>query len=478
MLTEEEYTDGQGEENFCQWYENDLQLAAELGRTLLERNKDLEQQLRNAHLVQQEQQKEIDLLSKQLEVLRNVSESRMKVYEDVDKNLQEVEKTNERLRTEARADKDRVRSLSETVDILEARCAELQGKVTLLEQEQRTRQRETRRALSVPSLVEAGDYQHAIPGGPYGLHEYAGWPSTDEVFGHEKEIKELKHKLKSTQSQLSTEQKKKNQLMTEVGDLVKENRSLEDKIIELGQEQQKIHRLEWELKAMEQASSKICRTCGGPVQSSLYNEPEVALEHDDLQEIPHGEIIRLKNGGSAYGSRESLNTLGLEAEEDMSMMEIMADITAADLASAKKSPSPKRECPSLLGELEEQYRNLVRKYEILVEKKSQAAPVKDTATQHAVTTEQKPSQPSQPRRPTNLAGLQTRASPLDLKSPVDPTQGHFENGPPEYKRLFKEIFDTLRRSVVYEDDNTVRAQISKEELEEVAGPEDDGARTC
>jgi len=49
-------------------------LAAELGRTLLERNKDLEQQLRNAHLVQQEQQKEIDvgILSRMIEYPRSI----------------------------------------------------------------------------------------------------------------------------------------------------------------------------------------------------------------------------------------------------------------------------------------------------------------------------------------------------------------------------------------------------------------------
>lgn len=49
------------------------------------------------------------LLSKQLEVLRNVNESRMRVYEDVDKNLQDLEKTNERLKQDSKTDKDKIK---------------------------------------------------------------------------------------------------------------------------------------------------------------------------------------------------------------------------------------------------------------------------------------------------------------------------------------------------------------------------------
>ena len=51
----------------------------------------------------------LQLLSKQLDVLRNVNESRMKIYEEVDRNLQELEKTNEKLRLEVKTDKDKVK---------------------------------------------------------------------------------------------------------------------------------------------------------------------------------------------------------------------------------------------------------------------------------------------------------------------------------------------------------------------------------
>ncbi len=48
---------------------------------------------------------------KQLDVLRNVNDSRMRIYEDVDRNLQEVEKKNERLIEEAKAGKNKIQTL-------------------------------------------------------------------------------------------------------------------------------------------------------------------------------------------------------------------------------------------------------------------------------------------------------------------------------------------------------------------------------
>ena len=51
------------------------------------------------------------LLSRQVGILRNVNESRMKIYEEVDKNLQDLEKSHEKLKTESRADKDKCRRL-------------------------------------------------------------------------------------------------------------------------------------------------------------------------------------------------------------------------------------------------------------------------------------------------------------------------------------------------------------------------------
>ena len=59
-----------------QWYEYDLQLAAELGKALLERNQDLETQLAEAEDSMQTQQTEIQFLIQKLESAKNLNETR------------------------------------------------------------------------------------------------------------------------------------------------------------------------------------------------------------------------------------------------------------------------------------------------------------------------------------------------------------------------------------------------------------------
>lgn len=83
---------------------------------------------------------------------------------------------------------------------------------------------------------------------------------------------------------------------------------------------------------------------------------------------------------------------------------------------------------SLLAELEEQYRRLVIRYESLIEAKTAAASHSDVVKAADV----------------------GAGRPQDLNLPSsDPTEGHFDRGPPEYKRLFSEIFKTLHRSAEY-----------------------------
>jgi len=106
--------------------ESDLQLAAELGKTLLERNKELELSLKHQQGVIEDQSLEIEYLTKQTAALREVNESRLKIYEQLEVGMVELEAGNSRLREEAGQDRERARSLGLTVNLLEQRCEELQ----------------------------------------------------------------------------------------------------------------------------------------------------------------------------------------------------------------------------------------------------------------------------------------------------------------------------------------------------------------
>jgi len=175
----------------------------------------------------------------------------------------------------------------------------------------------------------------------------------------------------------------------------------------------------------------VCTECKKQMTARQpFSEP---YEHD-LDELPsgHGKLVRLKNGGSAFGSRDSLYRIGLEPDDATPGREVCSAILAANFQAAQnveESESGPVGSGSLLAELEEQYRRLVIRYESLIEAKTTM------------------SGPSTDSTVVDNVGV---GRPQDLNLPSsDPTEGHFDRGPPEYKRLFSEIFKTLRRSAEY-----------------------------
>ena len=91
-------------------------------------------------------------------------------------------------------------------------------------------------------------------------------------------------------------------------------------------------------------------------------------------------LWRLKSGGSAYGSPESLQNLGLETDE---VPDRMRDFEDVPVELSLKTPSTEKALPdfgaaddgvdysvTLLTELENQYKALVVKYEAMIESKS------------------------------------------------------------------------------------------------------------
>ncbi|XP_055510037.1 cerebellar degeneration-related protein 2-like isoform X1 [Leucoraja erinacea] len=95
------------------WYDQqdlqqDLHLAAELGKTLLERNKELEDSLQQMYTTNQEQVQEIEYLSKQLEMLRQMNEQHAKVYEQLDVTARDLELNNQRLVVDSKASQQKV----------------------------------------------------------------------------------------------------------------------------------------------------------------------------------------------------------------------------------------------------------------------------------------------------------------------------------------------------------------------------------
>ncbi|KAK2185293.1 hypothetical protein NP493_241g06042 [Ridgeia piscesae] len=449
MSTQDEYTlypdQEYSEENDEVWYENDLQLAAQLGKSLLDRNRQLEAELRLSQQTQVDQAKEIQLLVKQLDVLRNVNESRMRIYEEVDRHSQIQEKKNEELLQDVKTCTQRIHELTDEVSSLEERYEEAQLTIDELKSERNVRQKRPQRTWSVPSLPEKGCDDTD------GLTSYARF---DQQIIEKDEQRRRNDHIRQLKLQLHTEKTRRCNLEKELDILVQENQSLAGDREVYEAQSQRVLQLERDLETAQLNSEQLCKKCGRQTADVTGGDSGELLEHDlnDLKDIPHGELLRLKNGGSAYGSRESLNLIGLETEDGIGEV-------CSFLIDAKQSPdSPSAlsnddggkniDSVSILGELEEQYRKLVKKYEAVIEVKNKTRESRDVDTE---TNPEPTTSGEKPRELEVTPTTQTSCWHLDLRSPVDPTDHHFENGPPEYKRLFKEIFDTLRRSVVYED---------------------------
>ncbi|XP_060528521.1 cerebellar degeneration-related protein 2-like isoform X2 [Cylas formicarius] len=107
----------------------DLQLAAELGKTLLERNKELEAALKQHQNIIEDQTQEIEYLTKQTAALREVNDSRLRIYEQLEVSIQDLERANHRLALDNSAEKKHIKGLNATIESLEAKCEDLQSTI-------------------------------------------------------------------------------------------------------------------------------------------------------------------------------------------------------------------------------------------------------------------------------------------------------------------------------------------------------------
>jgi len=224
---------------------------------------------------------------------------------------------------------------------------------------------------------------------------------------------------------LEVQRSRRRRAEDDLASVVAENRELRARLQDATAATETADRDAKETVSSPPESTSICPECEKRATAPRpFAEP---YEHD-LDRLPSGaagKLVRLKNGGSAFGSRESLCRIGLEPDDATPGREVCSAILAASFQAATAEPQPEAAGSgggSLLAELEEQYRRLVLRYESLIEAK--------TATSHSET------------------ARDGHGRPQDLSIP-DPTEGHFDRGPAEYKRLFSEIFKTLHRSAEY-----------------------------
>lgn len=410
------------------WYEkqdleHDLHLAAELGKTLLERNRELEQGLKQMYSTNQEQLQEIEYLTKQVELLRQVNDQHAKVHEQLDQSSREMEQTNYRLILDSRVSQQTIQGLNETIETLQTQVEELQQqasenlKASVPQPSRKPHSSNSevwwpRGAQSLSSLKElprthrySDSYDPEDPSDELFLTSDLSWQEVEQA--------SLRQSLRSLQNQLANERTKREQVEHEADMLANENAALEQRLgamkgcqarlVELETEAEELRQL-WRANYVSKGHRSKVMT---PDVMFFPADDELATEVDDEGELP--ELLSGDHRGSEAGSLDH------------------------ERSCARRSQFMKHRGISLLNEVDAQYSALQVKYDELLSRCHQGVPVQDQGepTHKAVQTLIEISVTCQ----TSLSHSQVVATEVE---------DSFQQ--PEYKSLFKEIFTCIQKT--------------------------------
>lgn len=404
------------------WYDHqdlqqDLQLAAELGKTLLDRNTELEDSLQQMYTTNQEQLQEIEYLTKQVELLRQMNEQHAKVYEQLDVTARGLEETNQKLVADSKASQQKILSLTETIECLQANIDHLQSQVEELKSSSQGRRSQgkcdQKSAPSFSCLKELYDLrQHFVYDHVFAekITSLPCQPSPDE-----EENQHLKKAVRTLQAQLSLERQRRGALEEEYALVLKENDELEQQLGAAGAYRARALELEAEVAEMRRVLQSERPFVSGVeklVPDSLFvafKEPSQSLLEEMLT-MPEDQRRLLKRSSSE-------TVLSSLAGSDI--------VKGHEETCIRRAKAVKQRGVSLLHEVDTQYSALKAKYEELLRKCQQEG---DSLSHKAVQTARAPA-----RDPAATGTPEPASSPTSTP-------------PPEYKALFKEIFSCIQKT--------------------------------
>ncbi|XP_074106189.1 cerebellar degeneration-related protein 2-like isoform X2 [Cotesia typhae] len=345
----------------------DLQLAAELGKTLLERNKELETSLKAHQTTIDEQAQEIEYLKKQNAALREVTDSRLKVYEQLEVSIQDLERANHRLVVESTANKKLVKSQCLTIENLEAKCEELsktidelktqhENYIRKLQSKQNNVAKSTEETTWTKISNNGSIHQTAVKSpsktSPGDLNARTNGSEDDEV-------NELLIQLQETRNQRAREQKKVSELRQQLEGILKDNRALEEQLNEWRNKAQDMKNLQDEINTLEEVrQGKLCGRCLRGYDARPHDELSLMLDAEEDDDISLAESYLNSQRDSEIlvedidtpDSKEQLkpdaNPYRVLVEKYEALLEVQRQPVA------RKKPSPTPPCMSLQEELE------------------------------------------------------------------------------------------------------------------------------
>ncbi|XP_026295589.1 cerebellar degeneration-related protein 2-like isoform X3 [Apis mellifera] len=293
----------------------DLQLAAELGKTLLERNKELENIIKAHQSTVEEQAQEIEYMKKQTAALREVNDSRLKIYEQLEVSIQDLERANHRLVIENTSDKKLIKRYEDrssrqclTIESLEARCEELQKKIDEINEQHESLLRQQSTSQSANNITQthtihwkvsvtqgSSTQQNAAPSGQKSFQEANADSSVRQlptIPTNDEEVTELLRQLQEARSQRAREQQKVTELRQQLATLLQENNALEEQLNVWRNKAQDVKNLQEEINTLEEVRrGQLCGRCLRGLDSKTHDELSVMLNQEEYDDISMAESL-------------------------------------------------------------------------------------------------------------------------------------------------------------------------------------------
>ncbi|XP_029364300.1 cerebellar degeneration-related protein 2 isoform X2 [Echeneis naucrates] len=422
------------------WYdpqdlEHDLHLAAELGKTLLDRNHELEQALQQMYSNNKEQLLEIEYLTKQVDLLRQMNDQHAKVYEQLDLTARDLEQGNRRLVQDNRLAQQKIHSLTETIDGLHTHMEDLQTRVDELRAAQEERnKREQRRsfaAQSVSCLKELYDLHHDRHLAHDTLHIGGLWSpqgssnDPERYQDPEEENVALQKSIQTLQVQIAAERSRREAAERENELTARENIGLEQRLSLLAGCWARQKELEAEVEQLRLLWRADC--ANRPDQLLLPDTVFFASEEkpspgqsDTEEKVENDEEQR------RYSRQRCNSDSVLRATNPDEIRR------GHEQLCIRRAEAVKQRGISLLNEVDAQYSALQVKYDELLLRCQQAT---DGLSHKSVQTS------------SNLIGsIRTRRRLSSSAALSDLTVVLEDGQQPEYKALFKEIFTCIQKT--------------------------------
>uniref|UniRef100_A0A1A8N617 Cerebellar degeneration-related protein 2-like n=1 Tax=Nothobranchius pienaari TaxID=704102 RepID=A0A1A8N617_9TELE len=444
------------------WYdqrdlEQDLHLAAELGKTLLERNKELEDSLQHMYINNEEQVHEIEHLSKQLETLRDMNEQHAKVYEQLDVTARELEITNEKLVLESKTAQQKIDRLTGTMESLQGLVDSLTARVEELRMLEELRvhreKKEHRKTIhSFPCLKElcsAPRYEDGF------LLANPGSVDLVERQPMDEENERLRDIVSSLHSAMASERSKRESAERECAAVLQEFERLEQRLLGAEGCQLRVQELEAELQEMQQLRKSRASLIEDGLETLLSDGPEMDTPEDGTGLDQGGEGDAGGAGQQGGPVRKSCSDTALNA--------ISAPSGRRQAGYSLHANGTRKRGMSILREVDEQYHTLLEKYEELLGKcrrheeslchaevqtsrpvsrdpsmkEYSMIPVEPSTSGASAAIATLPTPPQTPSTPEALEGISRQVEQVDRR---------LSQNTPEYKALFKEIFSRLQKT--------------------------------